>query len=196
MTLAGQDGRQLYVVAGLVATNASSVSVPASLLAIDQDKPAAVKLLDLGGGSLIMVDHDRRLVVIGDFSRHLVELPMDSPTSARTINTNFGPEFVCTPPNATVEVGCVDAIALEHRLSSIELTGSNAGKQQDLPLSNYRFVRTEGYWSPVDPANNPIFLFLKNIPPRIRQISVFRFLPIRKRLSMRGTSYSRSAMRR
>ena len=104
----GQASQQLYVVTGLAATNAFPHSVPSALFAIDEATSAAVKVSDLGGSSLILADHDRRFIVVGDFGHHLVEVDMNSPTKRLTIETSFGPQFLCTPSGSTVEEGCID----------------------------------------------------------------------------------------
>ena len=101
-------------------------------------------------------------MVVGDFGHRLTVLNMDSPLNPKIIETDFGPAFLCTPPNAVFDQGCVNATLLQRRLLSIDLSGSEPGKQSDLPFDYFRFIRTEGYWSPMDLANNHIFLFFKN----------------------------------
>ena len=53
LTVGGQGNRQLYLVTGVVGTNFSPLSVPSTLVAIDETKPAATKLLYMGGGTLV-----------------------------------------------------------------------------------------------------------------------------------------------
>ena len=158
----GQASQQLYVVTGLAATNAFPHSVPSALFAIDEATSAAVKVSDLGGSSLILADHDRRFIVVGDFGHHLVEVDMNSPTKRLTIETSFGPQFLCTPSGSTVEEGCIDAIALEHRLLGIDLTGSGAGARHELPFNYLQSIRREGFWSPIDLVQYPTFLYFRN----------------------------------
>jgi hypothetical protein len=51
---------------------------------------------------------------------------------------------------------------LEKHLLGIDLTGANAGMRNNLPPDYFKFVRTEGYWSPIDVEPGGIFLFYKN----------------------------------
>ena len=79
--LLGQGTQQLYVVTGLAATNSDPWGVVASLFAIDELHSAAVKITDLGGASSILVNHDRKLVVIGNFGQGATVLDMRAPTN-------------------------------------------------------------------------------------------------------------------
>jgi len=159
LTLFGQTGKRLYLVTGLVPSNIWPIEVPVSLVAIDEVKSEAEKLFEIGEGSgLIKADYDRRVVVLGT-APGLVQIDMDSPTMPRTIATTSGLQYLCTPPFAIVQEGCRTTVLPERRLFGIDLADTNAGKEHELPFYNYRFVRTEGYWSPIDLENNNIFLY-------------------------------------
>ena len=163
LMLPGQDNRELYLLTGFSANNIWNFTSPSTLLAVDQQGSKIVKALDVApGSSSILVDHNRRVILIGVLG-HLLQFGMDSPTKLNTITTTVAPTLLCTDPNGVVEEGCFWQVLPQRELTGIDLTGNKAGQPHALPFGNVRFASTGGFWSPGDLRRNGLLeLFVKN----------------------------------
>jgi hypothetical protein len=171
IVLVAQEGRQLYLLRGFAANNAFPFKVESALMAIDEQKSLAVRVVGLvdqaEGSNSIVSDHDRRLITIGigdeTFgTKRLVVVPMDAPSAPRTLPIAFRPDFFCGRPNGPVYACAIGVVPPEGRLWGVDLTSATLPNSASLlQWDDYRFVQTEGSWSPGD-LNPGIDLYPKN----------------------------------
>ncbi len=151
-----QTNGQLYFVTGL-ATPKHPIQVPSSVFAVDSIRQITTKVTDLvddsKGSDFVIVDHDLRIVVIGSPNvrpTRLVIIGMDAPARVRSIPIAYEgsliESFLFKAPERVLQA-LFTSSSNRRKLVGVDLRDGTA---HELLWDDYRFVRTEGFWSPGD----------------------------------------------
>lgn len=166
-----QDSRALYLVQGLAAR--TTFNVGSAVYRVDPSSRTVVPVSSLvdpnAGIDFLLADHERRVVVAGTpFGRpeKVVILNMDAPQSPRVVPISVDgvvEASIFGRPDGSVHVALEIFRDGVSSLKGVDLLSAGAGTAAvDLPWTNYRYQRSEGWWSPGDESSREFILHPKD----------------------------------